>query len=242
MGRIVEVHQGLAVDGRRVPRSKSSTQDLVGHVADYFDPYTYSLGMGGSMTVELSFGASAIRIFEESFLKANQFDPEDAMVEVSVDEITFFPDATSLLQSYTVLAGGGGHIHYTDIELPNDACYTFIKLTDTSDPDSYNCNGFDLISIEVIEPCCSIIKTTKSETPRNETPIPFLEFFQFASTESLIAFGVAVFLLSLLCFLLALTFYNCLRKKLKVKAILEAKVVKEDKSNVKNVNTLNIHL
>lgn len=218
VGRIIDATQGVAFDGLLVPSGKSQFQGLIGHVPSYFNPYVYSLGLGGSITIEFTLGATGkIIIYEESFLCCNQFDPEDAVVQASVDGVFFFEIASTLKGNYESLGGGGGHIRFVEVEIPNGACIKFVRIIDNSDIDAINCDGYDLIAVEVVEPCCPTnIDEVATAAPTTIQSLPeeiLTETFVFggiASTASIGAYSVAAVFIVIIA---ALIFLSVMQSK-----------------------------
>lgn len=157
VGKVVDYFQPLAFDGQLVPLYKSDVTGLVGHVASYSRPYVYAIGLGGYIVIEFELGATGyINIYEESFHCCNFEDPEDASVEVSVDGVNWVlvEDSLKSLGYYTLKGSVLGNLRYAQVWLPFGACFKYVKITDKSDPDRANCDGFDLVAVEVPEPCC----------------------------------------------------------------------------------------
>jgi hypothetical protein len=163
IGRVVFVEQGLTKIGEPVPIFRSDFRSLVGAEPSYEFKNVFSLGLGGVIIVEFNLGATGqILIFEETHCFSCFTDVDNAKVEVSVDgqEDNFVTVADSLIDiAFEIVPGGDNSIRKWTIDLPNGACFKFVKITDITDETSEgdNCDGFDLVAVQVTEPCCPTI-------------------------------------------------------------------------------------
>jgi len=230
IGRVIEKVQGPTFNGKPVPKFKSDYRVLINKPAGYEPEYktVYALGLGGSITLEFSLGATGyIYIFEESYICCGADDPEDAMVEVSVDGINFITVKDSFsLDDWVVVPGGDHSIRKARVDLPNGACFKFIRITDKSDVDSFACDGIDLISILVKKPCCpTFIEPLATAAPTTLADSGLLEFTTVGTAGSAFGYSIMAIGAIVLAGMTALTVTNQRRqRRLSESSILEPKL------------------
>ena len=75
------------------------------------------------------------------------------MLHVSVDGVEFLLIADTLVGTYNQ-SDFREDVRFTKLDLPNGACFRYIKIKDKSDPDCVAADGFDLWAVVVVDPCC----------------------------------------------------------------------------------------
>lgn len=238
VGRVIETFQGPTFDGKPVPKHKSDYRVVINKPAGYEKEYktVYALGLGGSITLEFALGATEyIYIYEESYICCNEYDPEDAMVEVSVDGINFITVKDSFIGDWMVLEGGDYSIRKARVDLPNKACFKFIRITDKSDPDCFASDGFDLITVEVKKPCCpTIIDPLATAAPTTLADSGLLEITTVGTAGSVLGYTIMAVGAIVLAGLTALTVSNQRRqRRLSESSILEPKTDPADIEQLK---------